>query len=801
MMGRVRRTMAAGMTRLLELGRARGWRLPFTTSLLATMLVANATGGSLTHSITEEALLGRVGYGLDTLQAGRLDTLITNIPFALYPWMLATITFLVLIGVAPFELVAGWRRTALVFFAAQIGGYLLASLLVAWPLAALGSGWGQSLATARDVGPSAGAFGCLAALSWYLPQPWRRRGIVALGLYLAGFLLLTHRIWDVEHLIAGIIGLGAGWLLIERDVVAGPSRALDRLPRPHPRDIAATLVVLVGLMNVISAFVTTATARVQSWDTDVPFAFLHGSRTFVALSGLGLILLGRGLRQGRRVAWLATLGLLAGGAVSHVIKGLDIEEATIEVLLLTWLLWRHDDYLARPDLPTARRSLAFSGLAMLMLPLYAGLGFWVLRGEFDRPITVGDAARESLARILLSTTGRFDGASFEALWFLDSITWIWVAVLLACVVALLRPVLRPTTETAADRRDALDLLRRYGGSPVAHMTTWPGNTLLLNHHRDAYVAYRLIGGVALVLGDPVGSPAGRAEAIREFAHLARRHGWIPCFYGVGPDLRDEYARNGLATMQAGEDAYLDLHSLELRGRRWQDARTALNRASRSGIELRMIDPRDADADILRQLREISDAWLRAKRLPEMGFTLGSLSGEPDPAVRLAVAVDRDGRVEGFVSWLPVHGAGGWVIDIMRRRPDAFNGIIEFLIVGSALAFRDEGAPFVSLATAPLARVAREGDRAGAVERAVAGMAGLIEPFYAVRSLFEFKRKFSPRWEPVYIAYPGAGALPKIGYAIMRAYLPNLGLDELRALATRSREAPAATTGSTAPPSR
>ncbi len=163
MMGRVRRTMAAGMTRLLELGRARGWRLPFTTSLLATMLVANATGGSLTHSITEEALLGRVGYGLDTLQAGRLDTLITNIPFALYPWMLATITFLVLIGVAPFELVAGWRRTALVFFAAQIGGYLLASLLVAWPLAALGSGWGHSLATARDVGPSAGAFGCLAA--------------------------------------------------------------------------------------------------------------------------------------------------------------------------------------------------------------------------------------------------------------------------------------------------------------------------------------------------------------------------------------------------------------------------------------------------------------------------------------------------------------------------------------------------------------------------------------------------------------------------------------------------------------
>ncbi|HMM41526.1 MAG TPA: DUF2156 domain-containing protein [Thermomicrobiales bacterium] len=790
MMRQARHFAAAGAAWLLGAGRARGWRLPFTTGLLATMLVANATGGSLTRSITGETLLGRVGYGLDTLRAGRLDTLVTNIPFALYPWMLATITFLVLIGVAPFELAAGWRRTAIVFFAAQVGGYLLASLLVAWPLAALGSGWGRSLATARDVGPSAGAFGCLAALAWYLPRPWRRRGIAALGLYLLGFLLLTHRIWDVEHLIAGLIGLGTGWLLVERGVAAGPARVLDRLPRPHPRDIAAALVVLVGLMNVVSALVTTATARVQSWDNDVPFAFLHGSRTFVALSGLGLILLGRGLRQGRRVAWLATLALLAGGAVSHVIKGLDIEEATIEVMLLTWLLWRHGDYLARPDLPTVRRSLISSALALLMLPLYAALGFWLLRGELDRPFTVGDAARETLARVLLTTTGRFDGASFEAAWFLDSITWIWVAVLLVCVVALLRPVLHPTTETAADRRDALDLLHRYGGSPVAHMTTWPGNTLLLNHHRDAYIAYRLIGDVALVLGDPVGAPAGRAAAIREFAHLARRHGWTPCFYGVGPALRDEYARNGLTTMQAGEDAYLDLPALELRGRRWQDARTALNRARREGVELRMINPGNADPEVMRQLREISDAWLRAKRLPEMGFTLGSLAGEPDREARLAAAVDGNGRVHGFVSWLPVHGAGGWVIDIMRRRPDAFNGIIEFLIVGSALAFRDEGAPFVSLATAPLARVAREGDQAGAVERAVAGMAGLIEPFYAIRSLFEFKSKFSPRWEPVYIAYPGAGALPKIGYAIMRAYLPNLGLDELRALVARPRETPA-----------
>ena len=775
------REASAGATRFIELGRARRWLLPFTTSLLATMFVANAISGSLTHSIAGHSLLNDVGYGLDPLRAGRFDTLITNIPFALYPWMLVTITFLVLIGVAPFEVVAGWRRTAVVFFASQVGGYLFASLLVAWPLSATGSAWGQSLATARDVGPSAGAFGCLAALVWYLPRRWQWRGIAALFLYFMGFLILTHQIWDIEHLIAGMIGLGTGWLLVERNHGAGIARTLNRFPWPHSRDVAVILVVLAGLLNVYSAFVTSTHFHTRTWDNDIPFAALHGSRTFVALSGLGLILLGNGLRHGRRVAWLATLALLAGGAISQVIKGLEIEVATIEVLLLLWLLWHHDDYVARPDLPTVRRSLRFSAVALAMLPLYAALGFWLLRDRFNQPITPGIAVRETFARVLLTTTHQINGEHFRARWFLDSITWIWVAVLLVSVIALLRPILRLTKETDADRRDAFELLHRYGNSSVAHMTTWPGNTLLLNHHRDAYIAYRLIGDVALVLGDPIGSPDGCAAAIREFTHLTRHRGWTPCFYGVGEALRAEYARNGLAMMHVGEDAYIDLPALDLRGRRWQDARTAINRARRSGIELELVDASQIDPDILRQLREISDAWLRAKRMSEMGFTLGSLSGEPDPEVRFAVAIDDQRQVHGFVTWLPIHGTGGWVIDIMRRRPDAFNGIMEFLIISSALAFRDEGAPFVSLATAPLARVEREGEEIGTVEQAVIGLAGLVEPVYGAHSLFEFKNKFAPRWEPVFIAYPGAGTLPKIGYAIMRAYMPDLGLNTLRDL--------------------
>ncbi|HEX5164752.1 MAG TPA: phosphatidylglycerol lysyltransferase domain-containing protein [Thermomicrobiales bacterium] len=778
---------AIDLNQLRRVLRHRGWRVPFTVSLLAIMVISNWAEGSLTHSVASNGLLEHVGFGVPSLRDGQFDTLLTSIPFALYPWMLATIAFLVLIGVAPFEILAGWKRTAIVFFVSQTGGYLLAALLVSWPLATLGVNWGQHLANARDVGPSAGAFGCLAALVWFLPERWRSLGGGALFAYLLGFLLLTHRVWDVEHLIGGLLGLGAGWLLIERrELIAGAFDALRTLPRPDARDIVAALVALAGLMNIVSALVTTASSRVASWDTDVPFAILHGTRTYVTLSGFALILLGRSLSQGRRVGWVATITLLAGSVISHVVKGLDIEEASVELLLIVALVVRHNDYQARPDVVSVTRALRLSAVALAALPVYIAAGFWLMRDDFDRPLRTGLAARESLARLLFTTTHQLDGASFEANWFLDSMTWIWAATLLFCSVALLRPVLRPTIETSSDRRDAIDLLHHYGGSPIGQMTTWPGNTLLLNHHRNAYLAYRLIGNVALVLGDPIGAPEGRSAGIQEFVQLCHRNGWTPCFYGVGRSNLDAYSRAGLSSIQVGEDAYIDLSDFHLHGRQWQDARTAINKARKMGIEFHLADLGGVDDGTLRQLHEISDSWLHSRRLPEMGFTLGSLTAKPDPEAKVATAIDQRGHVHAFVTWLPIYGTCGWVIDIMRRRPDAFNGVIEFLIVESALAFRTEGAAVVSLSTAPLARVARDGDAADTFEQAITRLVGLIEPFYQTRTLFEFKRKFSPRWEPVYIAFPGATCLPRIGYAILRAYLPTLSIEDIRDLLAPAR---------------
>ena len=157
-----------------------------------------------------------------------------------------------------------------------------------------------------------------------------------------------------------------------------------------------------------------------------------------------------------------------------------------------------------------------------------------------------------------------------------------------------------------------------------------------------------------------------------------------------------------------------------------------------------------------------EQWVGDKGLPEMGFTLGGIDEAMDPAVRVGLAVDGDGSIHGITSWLPVFAPGGgvrgWTLDVTRRRTDGFRPVSEFLIASACLAFQARGAEFVSLSGAPLART-ETSVHPPAVERLLDSLGAVMEPHYGFRSLHAFKSKFSPRYEPLYLAYRDDGDLP------------------------------------------
>jgi lysylphosphatidylglycerol synthetase-like protein (DUF2156 family) len=114
--------------------------------------------------------------------------------------------------------------------------------------------------------------------------------------------------------------------------------------------------------------------------------------------------------------------------------------------------------------------------------------------------------------------------------------------------------------------------------------------------------------------------------------------------------------------------------------------------------------------------------------------------------------------------------------------------MEFLIASACRTFRDEGCTTVSLSGAPLARSAGAGadlDR-GTLDAFLDRLGATLEPYYGFRSLHAFKAKFQPTSHPLYLVFPDEAALPRIGLALSRAYLPDAGLRDLVTLARPAR---------------
>ena len=414
---------------------------------------------------------------------------------------------------------------------------------------------------------------------------------------------------------------------------------------------------------------------------------------------------------------------------------------------------------------------------------------YLLRDHFSPRPGFGVLAQDLPMRFL---AGRLFSNRFLPAGLVGRLLYAWVFLLFWIVAlgALTAFFLHTRTYRDADAADRARAILATGGSTLSYMSTWPGNEYWFSPDGRAAVAYRAIAGVAVTVGEPYGDPAALDSAITEFASFCEHRGLQPCLYSVTAQARAVTQRLGWKSVQIAEDTLLPLDSLQFTGKKWQDVRAALNKAAKEGITAEWWSYPEMPPELLGQIHQISQKWMAGKGLPEMNFMLGGLDELNDPNIRCLIAVGADRKVHAITSWMPVYDSGrpvGWTIDLMRRNtePGTFRGVMEFLIATAALTFRQEGARFVSLSGAPLAGLDR-GERPSALQRVLDMIANTIEPAYGFQSLRQFKDKFQPVYQPLYLAYPDPAALGPIAIAIGRAYLPHLTSRQALRLLTKLR---------------
>jgi lysyl-tRNA synthetase, class II len=509
-----------------------------------------------------------------------------------------------------------------------------------------------------------------------------------------------------------------------------PRNVMFRLPGAER--LLAWGAAVVGVIGLVSALTPEMADRLDIVQGVLPPGWPEAARVLTVAFGIGLIWLSRSLARRRRRAWQLAVAVVVASAAAHLAKGLDFEEAGISLLLLVALVrWRRR--FDAPGEPASVRLLLGLGAAFAGIAAVAGGA--ELRGVELSPRT-GDALL-GLGVVL----------GFLALYF-------W-----------LRPFGHAVAQTVGERGMARALVDAYGSDSLSFFALRRDKSYLFSPSRRAFLAYRVVAGTALVSGDPVGDDAEIDELLAELRRVVHVHGWRLAVVGASDEHLDRYRALGLKPVSMGEEAVLSPRDFSLEGRAIRKVRQSVSRLSKAGYRFRIVAADEVAPMLETELEDVSASWRRGE--PERGFSM-AIDDLHIPGTVLALAEDAEGRVGGFLHLAPSPAGGGWSLSAMRRRPDAPNGLTEFLVVETLAWARETGASELSLNFCALTDFLSPDRVKTPVRRAVRRGILLADNMFQLERLYSFNRKFFPEWRRRYICVERLTDLPAVGLAYLHA---------------------------------
>jgi phosphatidylglycerol lysyltransferase len=544
---------------------------------------------------------------------------------------------------------------------------------------------------------------------------------------------------------------------------------------------ASFLTGLVGVINLLSAVTPSLPDRRNWLEPFFPFTVRAGGHFFAAVIGFMLLTLASNLLRRKRIAWLVTVGLLMVSIVIHLVKGLDVEESLLSGVLLFQLLVMRQTFTAKSDRPSIAQGIRVLLGALLFTLAYGTMGFYILDGRFE---VNEQAVNFDFDRALFQTLAMFFTADNAGLvpktrfaeFFADSIYGVGSVTLGYALLMLLRPVLLRDSASLSERNKAKEIVGKYGRTTLARLALLEDKSYYFSPSGKSTIAYVPKGRGAIALGDPIGPPEDRQEAIVGFQEFCDRNDWYPTFYQTLPDDLEIYYALGFRVVQIGEAAIVNLKDFTLKGKANQNLRTAINRLTKAGHQVKFYEP-PLSSELMRQMKAVSDEWLQMVQGAEKQFSVGWFNETYLRETRVIAIHTPDGKISAFANMI---SSGDRVIgvDLMRRRTEVENGTMECLFASMLQHCQALGYAEFDLGLSALAGVG-EAEQSGRLEKVLIYLSEHLIKFYNFQGLHSFKDKFGPRWEARYLVYPSLGSLPDVVVALIRADSGDRLLDYLR----------------------
>ena len=540
---------------------------------------------------------------------------------------------------------------------------------------------------------------------------------------------------------------------------------LERAPK-----IISALSALVGLLTLIDALLPAHYERVHQLTHVMPVPAKAAASAVAAVSGLVLLRVAAALRKRKRRAWRIAVVVTVLLVLGHVLKGHRMGEAAVALGFLALLITARSRFTAKAD-PTNRWLALRVMVPFLAVALSYGLGMLYLYPHevLDKP-SFGARLKETVWALagasgdLRLRSERFYDVFHATLFGFGLITVVIVAVI---ILRPSEPIAMLSDEDETRLRELLD--KQGHRDSLGYFALRRDKSVVWSASGKAAITYRVVEGVALASGDPIGDPDAWPGAIACYRAMVDEYGWTPAVMGCSEQGATVYKREyDLSAYELGDEAIIEAEDFTLEGRPMRSVRQACTRVTRAGYEVCVRRVGDIDAAEIRQLLYAADAW-RGEKV-ERGYSMAlSRLGDPADSQCVVAVATLDGVLRGLLHFVP-WGPDGLSLDLMRRDRTADNGLNEFLITKLIEAAPELGVRRVSLNFAVLRDVIERGERIGAgpVLRVWRAVVLFLSRFWQIESLYRFNVKFRPCWEPRFLSYPAVRDIPRIAFAALEA---------------------------------
>lgn len=288
-----------------------------------------------------------------------------------------------------------------------------------------------------------------------------------------------------------------------------------------------------------------------------------------------------------------------------------------------------------------------------------------------------------------------------------------------------------------------ETLARFSNSSEDYFKLWPQDKQYFwNESGSGFIAYKIVGSVAFALADPIAEDNQREALISRFKAWCRARRLRACFLLIVAERLELY--EDLYTMQIGASALVTSESFvqSTSSDKWW--RWKRNRALKQGYRYDVHKAPYTPA-FVRQLRDISDAWLSVAQHEERGFALGYFDEQYIQSCVIHTLKDHDDKIIAFANQLPVFGSKKiTTIDMLRYMPEAGDAM-PFLLANIIETSYMDGYSLFDLGFVPYATM----------KGPLLAMARVLSASrFSSEGLERFKNKFDPNWQPNYLAYDG-----------------------------------------------